>query len=261
MKFKFIIVGKDDKFSMSDDELKGITVVDPSVNISKQDDYVSENLEFVRYQNNSESLASIYNKEIKAERENRKHDFLVFLHADVNLDVASLMHHCEECNDKYDVMGLCGCEKVITTQTPLNWFTSSMPAAKFRWGCVTHGELGNRLTFFSEDRKNIRDHAVGAIDGLCIIFGKKALDSEMLFDEQFTFNQYDTDISFQTLITYGMKLGVIVEPSLHHYSVGKSIMTPEFLESEVDFRLKWNLPFPDNSNVKKIYESRNVKLV
>lgn len=260
MKFKFVIVGKDNRFEMADSQLRGECPTDASEDVKKSCEYVSNNLVFVKYSDNKESLATIYNRELKNERSDRKHDFLVFLHADVNLDIPYFMSICERCAAKYDVMGLCGAEKINTNISPLNWFSGSSHAPRGRWGCVTHGENGNQLAFFSEDRKEITDHAVAAIDGLCIVFGKKALDSEMLFDERFTFNQYDTDISFQTLMTYGLRLGVIVEPHLRHFSVGTSILSMDFLQKEVDFRLKWKLNFPDNSNVKKLLEVRDAKI-
>lgn len=51
---------------------------------------------------------------------------------------------------------------------------------------------------------------------------------------------------------YKLKLGVIVEQSLQHYSVGKSILTKDFLTHELDFRKKWNLEIPPNSPIMKI---------
>lgn len=261
MKFRFVIVGKDQKFLMSDDELNGVCPEGADESVKNAAKRISENLDFVKFPDNREHLAVIYNKELRKERAERKHDFIVFLHADVKFDIHDFMRRCEACADKYDVMGLCGCEKLNTNASPLNWFTGSMQFQNGRWGSVTHGENGNQLTFFSGDRKDITDHAVAAVDGLCIVFGKKAIESEMLFDERFGFNQYDTDISFQTLITYGLRLGVIVDPFLQHYSIGMSIMSPEFLQSEVDFRLKWKLNFPDNSNVKKLFEAKNAKVV
>jgi len=121
------------------------------------------------------------------------------------------------------VFGLCGTEVANVSQSPLNWYTSSNPTPGKRWGCVTHGELGNTTSFFSGDRESVTDHEVALIDGLCIVFGKKALESEMTFDETFMFDQYDTDCSLQALMKYGLKIGVIVEQSLQHYSVGRSI--------------------------------------
>ena len=38
-----------------------------------------------------------------------------------------------------------------------------------------------------------------------------------------------------------MKLGVIVERSLQHFSIGKSILGTSFIEHEKDLRKKWNI--------------------
>ena len=94
------------------------------------------------------------------------------------------------------------------------------------------------------------DAEVACIDGLCIIFSKEALDSSLLFDEDLgAFDFYDTDISMQAIAKYKMKIGVMVQKDLCHYSVGKSILTPNFLDVEKKFREKWNLPVPPNSAI------------
>lgn len=93
------------------------------------------------------------------------------------------------------------------------------------------------------------DHEVACIDGLCMIFTKKALSKPIFFDTKFQYDFYDTDLSFQCVLKYNLKLGVIVEKSLQHYSVGKSILTNDFLMHEVDFRKKWNLEIPPTSPI------------
>ena len=191
--------------------------------------------------NNQESLAVVYNRFLSQIRlESVKPDFVIFMHHDVELDIAKFIGDLGRCKNKYDVIGLCGTEVLNISQSPLNWYTGSNPTPNKRWGCVTHGELGNQQSFFSGDRSDIRDHEVACIDGLCIVFGAKAINSDLKFDEQFKFDQYDTDISLQVVMNYKLKLGVVVEESLLHYSVGKSIMTKEFLEHEKDLRKKWN---------------------
>jgi hypothetical protein len=50
-------------------------------------------------------------------------------------------------------------------------------------------------------------------------------------------------------------LGVIVEQSLHHFSLGKSILGDEFLQKEIIFRKKWNLKIPENSKISKLINS------
>ena len=240
-KIKFIFVGKDDKFSFDD--------------VSKfyQDhpEY-TDNVQFYKIPNNRENLTKVYNNELAIERTDKTNDFLVFLHADVSMDFDHLIKHMIECGEKYDVMGLCGCQKFSVSQSPLNWFTGSIPNPQHRWGCVTHGEEGDRQSFFSQDRSSITDAPVACIDGLCIIFTRKALETDMEFDEQFAFDFYDTDISFQTLLRYRLRLGVLVEESLTHYSIGKSILTKDFLTHEIDFRKKWNLEIPKNSPIERL---------
>lgn len=164
------------------------------------------------------------------------------MHSDVWLDVIGLAEHLKSVSGKYDILGLCGTQMMNISQTPLNWFTSSRPCPDKRWGCVTHGELGGMTSFFSEDRPET-DHEVACIDGLCIIFGKNALMSDIRFDENLgAFDMYDTDISTQAMIKYKLKLGVIVRKDLRHFSVGKSILEEKFLENELKFRQKWKFP-------------------
>ena len=88
---------------------------------------------------------------------------------------------------------------------------------------------------------NITDHEVACIDGLCIIFGPNAIKSDIIFDTNFKFHHYDTDISFECILNKHLKLGVIVEKSLQHYSVGKGILDKSFLDEEVFFRKKWKI--------------------
>jgi len=44
---------------------------------------------------------------------------------------------------------------------------------------------------------------------------------------------------------YNLCLGVLVEESLQHYSIGRSILTDDFLRHEHAFRVKWGLDIPD----------------
>ena len=69
--------------------------------------------------------------------------------------------------------------------------------------------------------------------------------SGMKFDPSVgEFDCYDTDISMQAILKYGLRLGVVVRRDLKHFSVGKSILTPRFLESEAKLRRKWGFPEP-----------------
>ena len=231
LNFQIYQVAKDDNFKLS------------SVNLF--------NVCLNKIPNNTEKLTTIYNRIIEKHKDDNT-DFLILMHADVYINVNSLIAHIERCKEQYDVMGLCGCSKMSVSQSPLNWWTGSNPFPEHKWGCVTHGELGNQTSFFNKHLPHVKDHAVSCIDGLCIILSKKAIQSGMRFDENFAFDFYDTDLSFQCVMKYKMKLGVLVEESLNHYSVGKSILTKDFLKHEIYFRKKWNLKIPVDSPIQQM---------
>lgn len=187
-------------------------------------------------------------------------DFLVMMHSDVDLNLINLANHIIECKDKYDVMGLCGCEKISISECPLNWFCGSRKFPEHRWGCVCHGELGNQVSFFSGDRFQITDHRVSCIDGLCIIFTRNAINSGLRFDEKLRFNCYDTQISLDAVMNYKLRLGCIVEKNLKHFSVGRSILGTEFLEDELVLRNRFGFEIPKGSRLENYLESKKNKV-
>ena len=232
-RFKFVIVSKDDSTCFKDDDFNCMQNVD---------------VEYIN--NNTIGLPTLYNKAID---ENKDFDFIVLMHADVWFDVKSFVMHVEAVKDKYDLIGLCGCDKISVSQSPLNWFCGSRPFPMNRWGCVTHGELGDQITYFSQHSPEILDHEVACIDGLCIVFTKKAIEAGLRFDENLApFDMYDTDISFQAVMVKKLRVGVIVQTELKHYSVGRSITTDQFLINEIAFRDKWHLDYPQNSRIAMI---------
>lgn len=239
-KWKFVIVSKDKNFKMPPEkftELVGLA----DLNMSYID-------------SNTKPLAEVYNEYLDVERQwhSSSFDYMVFMHADVAFNLESFIKHVESVAGKYDIIGLCGTSVMNVSQSPLNWYTSSSPTPQNRWGCVIHGELNNRMAWFSEHSPDVGDHEVACIDGLCIIFTKTAIaDNSIRFDPSVgSFDFYDTDISMQAMMK-GLKLGVVVRKDLMHYSVGRSILTDEFLKNEVKFRNKWNLPIPENSPIRK----------
>lgn len=234
LKHRFVFVSKDSNFKVGREETSKLTTELPNLRF----DYIAEN---------KLPLADVYNVILNEDVES---DFVYMMHADISLNFAELARQAETLNGKYDVMGLCGCAKFSVSQSPLNWFCGSRPFPGDRWGCVTHGELGNQTSFFSQHSPDVTDHEVACIDGLCIIFTRKSIDAGLRFDNTLgRFDFYDTDISMQAIMKYGMKLGVIVRKDLVHYSIGKSILTQDFLRNEIKFRNKWNFPPPPNSPV------------
>ena len=241
-KILIFIVSKDSNFAIDEFAVQDF--------YAKWPEY-TESVKIQKELNNTVALPILYNKAINNAK-NEKYDFVVLMHADVSLSLVDLVMDIERCKDKYDLIGLCGCSKIDVSQTPLNWFTGSRNFKNDRWGSVVHGEIGNSLSFFNAHSPDVLDHSAACIDGLCIIFGPKALNVGLKFDERLHFNCYDTQISFEALLSKNLKLGVIVEKSLHHYSVGKSILTNDFLNDEVVLRRKYNLGFPTNSKVSTL---------
>lgn len=242
---KFVIVSKDASFKMQEDAfVEAKTIANISI------DYVS---------NNQIGLPIIYNRYLQSARLAKNVDYCIFMHADVSMNVKEMVQHLIDVGEKYDLIGLCGTSTMNVSQSPLNWWTGSNPTPYDKWGCVTHGELGDQTSYFSDHSPNIMDAEVSCIDGLCIIFTKKAIDETNLeFDEQLSdFDFYDTDVSFQAAMKYHLKLGVLVQKDLCHYSVGMSIISPKFLDSEERFRKKWNLPIPPDSAIAKHLEFKS----
>ena len=245
MKIKFVIVSKDTNFKLLNEDF------------NKAHDIADISTVFI--ENNTKSLASVYNNQLQQIRINNEYiDYLVFMHSDVSFNIRSFITNLNSVGPKYDALGLCGTSTMNVSQSPLNWWTGSNPTPYDKWGCVTHGELGDQTSYFSSHSPNVMDHEVSCIDGLCIIFNNKVINSDIKFDENIgKFDFYDTDISFQLVMTYKFKLGVMVCKDLCHYSIGKSIMTNDFLENELKFRQKWNLPIPNDSAIAKYLALKN----
>lgn len=243
MKIKFVVVSKDQSFKMLKEKF------------DLANDLASIDVEYVA--ENKDGLPKVYNRFLAAERLSKEYDYLAFMHADVSFNARSFISHLMEIGSKYDLIGLCGTSTLNVSQSPLNWWTGSNPTPYEKWGCVTHGELGDQTSYFSEHSPNVFDAEVSCIDGLCIIFTRRALDTSLVFDESLgDFDFYDSDISLQAVMTYKLKLGVMVQKDLCHYSVGKSILTPSFLDNELKFRTKWNFPIPPDSAISKHIEMK-----
>lgn len=243
MKIKFIAVSKDNTFKMNKEKFVDLD----------EDDKVE--VECVA--NNVEPLPVVYNRFLREERSSRTYDYIAFMHGDVSFNGKLFINHLKSIGSKYGLIGLCGTSVFNVSQSPLNWWTGSNPTPYTKWGCVTHGEVGDQTAYFSEHSPTVMDVEVSCIDGLCIIFCKQALDSEIEFDEDLgSFDFYDTDLSMQAVAKYKIKLGVMVQKDLCHYSVGRSILTPSFLDIEEKFRNKWNLPIPPGSPIEKHIASK-----
>jgi hypothetical protein len=246
MKTLISIVSKDERFSIPAESLAAFSEKFPDSRVEET-------------KNNSERITVVHNRSIERAL-TEGYDFLVLMHADVDVDLGKLMSHIEECSSKYDVMGLCGCEKISVSESPLNWFCGSRLYPEFRWGCVCHGELGNAVSFFSGGRPETTDHAVSCIDGLCMILTRRAMEKGLRFDENLRFNCYDTQLSLDAVMKLRLRLGVLVETELKHFSVGRSILGEDFLKDELVLRKRFGFDIPGGSRLEALVASGRIKV-
>jgi hypothetical protein len=232
-KIAIVSVSKDGQYIFTDED------------IAKANEALGSGFTFIKFDNkNNMKLTEIYNEYLDKYRKEGGYDYVMFIHADVRFDIPGLVDKLDRTSGKYDIVGLAGCKEFDTYASPLNWFTGSNFKPYSRYGYVKHSANGNKAEFYSSHSPMVEDTEVAAIDGLCIIFTKSALESDIKFDPKFAFDQYDTDLSLECVVSRKMHLGVIVEKSLVHNSVGPSIMSKRFLSGEIELRKKWLLQFP-----------------
>lgn len=189
--------------------------------------------------NNTLTLTQFGNKFIQESKD--EYDYLILMHSDVDLSLNEFIKHLIEVKDKYDIVGLAGTKKLFISQSPLTWFTGSHKYPNERYGRITHNHDGMMIeSFFNKEKPDVFDTEVITIDGLLMCLNKKTLQNEKArFDEQFTYDFYDLDFCLNAQINTDLKIGVFVQPTIHK-SLGKSVLTEEYLNPERKFRAKWN---------------------
>lgn len=234
IKLKFVFVGADDNFLMSQKEFDVV---------KRKLDNISVYTEWIP--NNKNGLANVYNmlldQSINPNTKKSDFDYIIFSHADVKFDPSSFISHLIEINGKYDLIGLAGTKKMNTSYSPLNWFTSSHEFPDQRYGYVVMTNEGRIEDCFYNQQfdPDVRDTEVACIDGLCMIVSRTLIDKGFRFDTGIDdFNFYDTGASLKCILEYNGKVGVMIE-KVEHTSVGKSILSKSFMENEKKFRTRW----------------------
>ena len=115
---------------------------------------------------------------------------------------------------------------------PLIWTTAT--CGKGASGFMNH-DLKNG--YFLPSSYGVAPQQTMTLDGSIIIFTRKAIQSGLRWDEQFSFHFYDMDICFSAH-RLGLKVGT-ANILLTHESVGGSVVQPEFLASQRKFIKKW----------------------
>lgn len=203
----------------------------------KKEDIASVDVEYCP--NNKFTLTQFGNKAIEESKD--KYDFLILMHSDVDLSLYDFVKQLIKNKDKYDIVGLAGTKKLFISQSPLTWFTGSNKYQNERYGRITHNHSGMMLeSFFNRDKPEVFDTEVITIDGLLMCLNKKTMQNEKArFDEQFTYDFYDLDFCLNAQVNTDLKIGVFVMETIHN-SLGKSVLSEEYMVPERKFRAKWN---------------------
>lgn len=222
---------------------------DDHILLAQKLSFLKENIEIVKrqgidlnvicHQNNKKGLCELYN-EILSKSEGL--DGIAFMHGDVDFNIPIIASRCIEESENFDIIGLAGTKKIDLHISPLSWFTGSKDFEEYRYGKITHlDKMATGESFFNYYKPEIKETRVCCIDGLFIYLNKSVIENkELRFDEHFKYDFYDLDFCMQAAVNHKMKIGVIIEPTIHE-SVGKSILTENFHEYEKIFKEKWEV--------------------
>lgn len=188
---------------------------------------------------NKYTLTEFGNKMI--EESKNDYDYLILMHSDVYLSLYEFVKRLADSNRKYNVVGVAGTKKLNISQSPLTWFTGSHRFPDDRYGRIIHecGELLAESFFNKNKHADVSDTEVLTIDGLLMCLDKKTMQSENVrFDTTFTYDFYDLDFCLNVQTNTELKIGVFVIQTIHK-SLGKSVLTEEYLIPERKFRMKY----------------------
>ena len=182
-------------------------------------DTIGVNYEVIPVANHNQfSLCNAYNQGLAK----AKYDYLCFVHEDVifksigwGAEIISVL------NDNKDIglIGVAGSK--FKSSLPLGWHISILQ--EMRRGCIFQGQNSYESVFddFSPDKVSQQIEDVVCLDGV-ILFTKKSVFKECLFDEALLkgFHGYDIDFSLQVFFS-GKRVVVDREIKIFHFSLGQ----------------------------------------
>lgn len=182
-----------------------------------------------------DGLPKMYNK-ILAEFSS-EFDVVLFAHDDLVInDYLVFQHLLNAKQEGYGVVGIAGGKSwqipcgVNPLVTPLGWTAATSTCGAS--GGVLHIDDNGR---FFQSSYGFAPSRVLTVDGCFIAMMNDGLN--LRFDEDFTFDFYDMSLCMMAYLR-GVKVGVY--PILcTHYSMGKGVFKPEFLESQKKFLEKY----------------------
>jgi hypothetical protein len=155
-------------------------------------------LEVSLFSNNTEGLATVYNRAIRESREDPA--TLIFAHDDLYILDFYFFHRIREGLNNFSVIGLAGNRRRIPRQPSWAFIDTN-----FTWdarenlsGVVGHGTgfPPSNLSIFGSPRQKVL-----LLDGLLLASQSKTLlENNLLFDERFKFHFYDLDFCRQAEI-------------------------------------------------------------
>lgn len=185
---------------------------------------------------NGTSLSTLYNKSLNESDA----DYFIFIHDDVEFlrsgwgnEIVRLFNE----NEDYGIIGVAGTAEYNSMKTKEHgaWWRY-----KKIFGQVLHRHDGKSwLTAFSPLLDKDLEEVV-LVDGLFIAVAKDRITKQ--FDEDFTFDHYDTSFCISNFIDKKTKIGVTTNIRLAHKSIGE--MRPDWESSLIKLNEKYGNNFP-----------------
>lgn len=176
---------------------------------------------------NKDGLPKVYNRIL--DKYKGQYDAIVFIHDDIVINDCLIYWKLKQAFDKgMDVVGVAGGRGWMPPKDetkPVGWNVASRECGTN--GFIIHREGDSTFaTSFGPSPARVL-----TIDGCFMALMNKGL--ELRFDEDFQFHFYDMAICMEA---YKKGLAVGVEPIiLTHGSIGRGLLTPEFLEAQKKF--------------------------
>ena len=199
--------------------------------------YDENQFDFEVVKDNTSGLSEVYNRFIN---EKNKDKIVLFVHDDVEIHDLHLVEKLNE--SQWDITGLAGASQ-FTFQDKNLWHVCA-PRETLS-GAVTHPLAVQEQTIVRVDNSKRLTTLFGPWPQRCLILDglflavnvEKALEVNWFFDERHKFHHYDIA---SCLSANEKKLTMGTYPIfVVHHGLGNSFMTPEWEQSNEDFKKNW----------------------
>tara|TARA_A100001011_G_C14295915_1_gene838415 strand:+ start:2162 stop:2842 length:681 start_codon:yes stop_codon:yes gene_type:complete len=179
---------------------------------------------------NKESLPVVYNKYI-TEKNNKKHDIVLFVHDDVYIDDLKLKGKLYGAIKQFDIVGLAG-TLYPRIQAPVLWHKM---ADRKHWRGIVNHPYDNDVNVIQSTNFGPTPSRVAIMDGLFMAVSlKKALQSGWKFNENFSYHHYDISSCLDANVKM-LKLGVVPVNVIHQSPGLTNYKDDDFQKSQNKF--------------------------